>query len=158
MESIKKSFISKVNEFIQVVVKTDVKVCTVGDDTVVFKNLGCGFLGCDFNVVTSEYDKIAEAYYRVLNGVYENIEDVIDSDKNIDDEAVGLFYMLAVSSSYETSDERDEIAIHFLDVTYAKYVIESYYLEWANINIELTAEKYNEALSIIKNRFLEADK
>ena len=149
----KGSFINKVNEFMQEVAKLDeVKVYTEGEDTIVFKNLGC-----DFNVITSEYDKIAEAYCRVLNGVYDNIEDIIDSDKNIDEELVGLVYMLAASSSYVTSDEEDELVIHFIDTSYAKYVIESYYLEWANINIELTAEKYNEALSIIKNRFLEVD-
>ena len=153
MEINKGLFINKVNEFMQEVVKNgDVKVHTIGEYTIVFKNLWC-----DFNVITSEYDKIAEAYCRVLNGVYDNIEDIIDSDKNIDDMTVGLVYMLAASSSYETSDEEDEIVIHFLDVTYAKYVIESYYLEWANINIELTAEKYDEALSRIKNRFLEVD-
>lgn len=153
MEINKGLFINKVNEFMQEVAKLDeVKVYTEGEDTIVFKKLGC-----DLNVVTSEYDKMIEAYYRVLKGVYENFEDVINSEKNIDEELVGLFYMLAASSSYVTSDEEDELVIHFIDVTYAKYVIESYYLEWANGNIELPAEKYNEALSRIKNRFLEVD-
>ena len=153
MEISKESFIDKVNEFMQEVAKLDeVKVYTEGEDTIVFKKLGC-----DLNVVTSEYDKMIEAYYRVLKGVYENFEDVINSEKNIDEELVGLFYMLAASSSYVTSDEEDELVIHFIDVTYAKYVIESYYLEWANGNIELPAEKYNEALIRIKNRFLEVN-
>lgn len=154
MEINKGLFINKVNEFMQEVVKNgDVKVHTIGEYTIVFKNLWC-----DFNVITSEYAKIAEAYCRVLNGVYGSIEDIIDSDKNIDDMTVGLVYMLVASSSYETSDEEDEIVIHFLDVTYAQYAIESYYLEWANINIELPAEKYDEALIRIKNRFMGVNK
>lgn len=153
MEISKRSFITKVTEFMKEVAKLDeVKVYTEGDDTIVFKKLGC-----DLNVVTSEYDKMIEAYYRVLKGVYENFEDVINSEKNIDEELVGLFYMLAASSSYVASDEEDELVIHFIDVTYAKYVIESYYLEWANGNIELPAEKYDEAVNRIKNRFLGVD-
>lgn len=139
----------KVTEFMQEAVKTDVKVITGGNDIIGVKNLGY-----DFNATTSEYDKIVEAYNEVLKGVYENFEDVIESDKNIDKEMLGLVYMLAVSSSYTTFDEEDEIDIHFLDEAYAKYVIESYYLEWANKNIELPAEKYDEALDRIRNRFL----
>ena len=153
MEISKESFMNKVTEFMQEIVKIDgIKVFTEGEDTIVFKNLGC-----DFNATTSEYDKIVEAYNKVLKGVYKNFEDIIERDKNIDEELLGLVYMLAVSSSYTTSDEEDEIDIHFLDETYAKYVIESYYLEWANINIELPVEKYDEALNRIKNRFLEVE-
>lgn len=152
MEISKESFMNKVTEFMQEAVKTDVKVFAEGEDTIAVKNLGC-----DFNATTSEYDKIVEAYNKVLKWVYENVEAVIESDKNIDKEMLGLVYMLAVSSSYTTFDEEDEIDIHFLDEAYAKYVIESYYLEWANRNIEMTAEKYNEALGRIRNRFLEAE-
>lgn len=151
MEISKRSFITKVTEFMQEAVKKDgVKVDTImRDDMVVFENFEC-----DFNAITSEYDKIVAAYYRVLEGVYENIEAVIDCDKNFDKEMVGFVYMLAVSSSYEIFDEKNEITIRFLDETYAKYVIELFYLEWARVNIELPAEKYEEVLNRITNVFL----
>lgn len=153
MEISKEKYKDTVRNFMETVAKLDsAEVFTERDDTIVFRNLGC-----DFNDIVNEYNKLWMAYDRLLNGVYDNFGEVIDRDMNIDKEVLGLVYMLAISRSYMLSGEDNELIIHFIDASYAQYAIELYYLEWANINIELPAEKYDEALVRIKNRFLEVD-
>lgn len=150
----KEKYKDTVRKFMETVAKLDsAEVFTESDDTIVFRNLGF-----DFNDIVNEYNKLLKAYDKLLNGVYDNFGEVIDRDMNIDKEVLGLVYMLEVSSSYMLSDEDNELVIHFIDTSYAQYAIESYYLEWANVNIELPAEKYDEALIRIKNRFMGVNK
>lgn len=150
----KEKYKDTVRNFMETIAKLDgAEVFTEGDDTIVFRNLGC-----DFNDIVTEYDKLWMAYDKLLNGVYDNFGEVIDRDMNIDKEVLGLVYMLAISRSYMLSDEDNELVIHFIDTSYAQYAIELYYLEWANVNIELSKEKYTEAHRRILNKFLGVNK
>lgn len=147
----KEKYKDTVRNFMETVAKLDgAEVFTESDDTLVFRNLGC-----DFNAIVTEYNKLQRAYDKILNGVYDNFDEVIDRDMNMDKEVLGLVYMLAVSSSYMLSDEDNKLVIHFIDTSYAQYAIESYYLEWADSNIELTNDKYTEAHRRILSKFLE---
>lgn len=109
--------------------------------------------GTDFDPLINEYVMLTNVYNSEVGKTFDSFEALIRAYNHIDEEVVGLMYLLKNSVKYSvTNESKLTVVFDVDDIPY--FVLNMYYLEWGKKHLSISEDDSIELFKTICTKYL----